>query len=111
MEHAGYVDAVGRVKDDQVYVVGLSTHPELGKLAADALKESDLRVARDIDKYAYTEGSDHWPFHEAGVPAITYWASDYGTMNTDADNPDKVDPVGVSRLAISVRALLHRLLR
>lgn len=105
------VDAVGRVKDDQVYVVGLSTHAELGALAADALKAADLHVGRDIDKYAYAQGSDHWPFHETGVPAITYWASDYAVMNTDADNPDKVDPVGVSRLSVAVRALLARLLR
>ena len=105
------VDAVGRVRDDTVYVVGLSKEPVLGPKAAEALKASGLSVGRDIDQYAYEEGSDHWPFHQAGIPAVTLWASDYGTMNTAADDPDKVDPVGVARISSALRTLLLRLTR
>ena len=104
------VDAVGRVKDDRVHVIGASMHADLGRSAVESLAGSGLRVGADIDKFAYTEGSDHWPFHEAGIPAITFWASDYGTMNTVADDLEKVDPVGVARLSHAVRELLRRLL-
>jgi aminopeptidase N len=105
------VDAVGRVRDDTVYVLGLSKHPELAKKAGEALKDQGLSVGRDIDAFGYEEGSDHWPFHQAGIPALTLWASDYGTMNTASDDPDKVDPVGVARISSAVRALLLRLTR
>ena len=105
------VDAVGRVRDMTAYVVGLSKAPELAAKAVEALKGAGLSVGRDIDQYAYEEGSDHWPFHQAGIPAITLWASDYGTMNTPSDDPDKVDPVGVARVSAAVRALLLRLTR
>jgi hypothetical protein len=103
------VDAVGRVRDDAVFVVGVSKHPDLAAKAKEALATEDLKVGRDIDAFAYDEGSDHWPFHEAGIPAITLYASDYATMDTPADTPDKVDPVGVARLAKALRRLVVRL--
>jgi aminopeptidase N len=104
------VDSVGRVRDDSVHVVGLSSAPTLGPEAAKSLESAGLAVGRDIDAFAFREGSDHWPFHQAGVPAVTFWASDYGVMNEPTDDPQAVDPVGVVRVARSVRALLLRLL-
>ena len=105
------VDAIGRVRDDTVFVVGLSREPGLAAKATEALKGVGLSVGRDIDPYAYEEGSDHWPFHRAGIPAITLWASDYGTMNTASDDPDKVDPVGIARISTALHSLLLRLTR
>jgi hypothetical protein len=105
------VDAVGRVRDDTVFVLGLSKHPELAKKAGDALATQGLKVGRDIDAFGYEHGSDHWPFHRAGIPAITLWASDYATMDSLEDTPEKVDPVGVVRISKSLRALLLRLLK
>jgi hypothetical protein len=103
------VDAVGRVRDDTVHVIGLSTVPELAGKAKEALAKEGLKVGRDIDAFGYREGSDHWPFHESGVPAITLWASDYATMDSVEDVPEKVDPVGVARIAKALRALVVRL--
>jgi hypothetical protein len=105
------VDAVGRVRDDQVFVLGLSTHPDLAAKAVESLGTHGLRPGRDIDRFGYAHGSDHWPFHRAGVPAITLWASDYETMDQPTDTPDRVDPVGVARVSKALRDLLLRLLR
>jgi Zn-dependent M28 family amino/carboxypeptidase len=104
------VDAVGRVRDDTVHVIGLSASPALGPTAGKALEGAGLVVGRDVDAFAFREGSDHWPFHEAGVPAVTLWASDYGVMNEPSDDPQAVDPVGAARIAGALRALLLRLL-
>ncbi len=104
------VDAVGRVRDHAAFVVGLSTHADLGAKAAEALAASGLRAGRDIDESAYAEGSDHWPFHGAGIPGITLRATGTEVLNSPTDDPEAVDPVGVARLSKAVRALLVRLL-
>jgi hypothetical protein len=103
------LDSIGRVRDDTAYVIGLTTHKDLGTKALSALEGVGFRLFPNIDKFAYAEGSDHWPFHALGTPAITLWASDYGVMNTAADEPDLVDPVGVARIAGAVRTLVERL--
>jgi hypothetical protein len=105
------VDAVGRVRDDQVYVLGLSKEPALAAKAVEALATQGLKPGPDIDRFGYEHGSDHWPFHRAGIPAITLWASDYAVMDTVDDTPEKVDPVGVARVSKALRSLLLRLLR
>ena len=75
------------------------------------MKGEGLKTGPDIDKYGYAEGSDHWPFHEAGVPAIDFYASDYATMDSPEDTAARVDPVGIVRLSRALRALLVRLVR
>jgi hypothetical protein len=102
--------AVGRVTNDTVHVVGLSTPTDLGKKAADALTAAGLTVGPDIDKDAYAEGGDHWPFHTFGIPSITISASDSSLVDSTANKPEFVDPVGVARVAHAVRTLLDRLL-
>lgn len=104
------VDSVGRVRDDTVFVIGQSTHIDLGAAAVAALPSAGLRAGADIDKFAFADGSDHFPFHQQGVPSILLWASDYGVMNTADDDPALVDPVGVARLATALRGLLTNLL-
>jgi Zn-dependent M28 family amino/carboxypeptidase len=105
------VDSVGRAKDGAVHVVGLSREAALAAKAVEALSAQGLRAGADIDRFAYDHGSDHWPFHRAGVPAVTLWATDYATMDTLDDTPEKVDPVAVARVSKALRALLLRLLR
>src|SRR5204862_197307 len=63
-------DTVGRREVRDVNVVGITKYPRLGKLVAAALEQSTLDVGKDIDQYAYAWGSDHWCFHEAGIPAV-----------------------------------------
>ncbi|MEM8885577.1 MAG: M28 family peptidase [Planctomycetota bacterium] len=90
------VDAIGGGKDRTVYVIGRSQYPALFGILEPLLKKNGLPVGRDIDKFAYRLGSDHWPFHEAGVPAISIFGTNYRTMNTPADTLDRVD-VGMLR--------------
>jgi Zn-dependent M28 family amino/carboxypeptidase len=103
------VDAVGRVREDAVHVVGLTKAPALAATVVEGLTLAGLRVGRDIDAYAYDSGSDHWPFHQAGIPAVDLYASDYATMDTPQDVVEDVDPVGVARIASALRATLLRL--
>jgi Zn-dependent M28 family amino/carboxypeptidase len=97
------VDSVGRALLRPVHILGLSTHPDLARDIAVRLEEQDLRIGPDIDRFGYEHGSDHWPFHEKGIPAVTLWASDYATMNTVSDTPDRLEYPGIARLARALR--------
>jgi hypothetical protein len=63
-------------------------------------------MGKDVDKYAYAHGSDHWPFHEKGIPAVTIWATEYGIMNGTDDTPEKIEPEGVAKIAAALRRLV-----
>jgi Iap family predicted aminopeptidase len=91
-------DTVGRRGVGDVNVVGISKHPRLGKIVAAALEQSFLDVGKDIDQHAFVWGSDHYSFHEAGVPAVDLWSGDYAVMHTAGDTPDMVDENKVSRV-------------
>jgi len=90
------VDGIGGGKDRTVYVIGRSHHADLFELTQPRLVKEGLTIGRDIDKFAYARGSDHWPLHEAGIPAITLFGTDYRGMNGPSDTLDKVD-VGMLR--------------
>ncbi len=101
------VDSVGRAATKPTHIIGLSTHPALaGKLRA-ALEAAGIAVGKDIDEFAYPHGSDHMPFHDLEIPAVTLWASDYAVMNTAADTLDKVEVGGVVKLAHALAKLLR----
>jgi Zn-dependent M28 family amino/carboxypeptidase len=101
------VDSIGRAVSKPTHILGLSKHPALARIVRNALEEDGVVVGPDIDAYGYEHGSDHWPFHEAGIPAITLWASDYGVMNTAEDTPEKVEPEGVAKIAAALARLLR----
>jgi Zn-dependent M28 family amino/carboxypeptidase len=101
------VDSIGRAVSKPTHILGLSKHPALARLTRNALEREGIVIGPDIDQYGYEHGSDHWPFHEAGIPAITLWASDYGVMNTADDTPEKVEPEGVARIAAALARLLR----
>ncbi len=101
------VDAVGRSSSRPTHVIGLSRHPALGALVKAALEQEGVALGKDIDAFAYDHGSDHWPFHLEGIPAVTLWATDYAVMNAAGDTPEKVEPAGVARLAASLVRLLR----
>ncbi len=98
------VDSVGRGSSKPTHVIGASIHTELASGVAAALKAAGIEIGRDIDRFAFAHGSDHWPFHEAGVPAVSLWASDYAIMNRPDDRPEDVEAAGIVRLGAALAA-------
>jgi Zn-dependent M28 family amino/carboxypeptidase len=92
-------DTVGRVGKNDVHVLGTTHHARLARIVSAALEQAGLEIGRDIDRFAYAHGSDHWTLHEAGVPSIGLWSGDYQVMHTKADTPDGVDPAKIERIA------------
>ena len=93
------IDGIGGGEKDTVYVIGRSHYPKLLELVTPHLAKEKLPLGRDIDKFAYARGSDHWPLHEAGVPAITLFGTNYRSMNTVGDTLARVDVGMLERVA------------
>jgi Peptidase family M28/Peptidase family M1 domain len=103
------LDTVGNKDTQDVYVIGRSHHAALAGKTMEILKAAGFGIGKDIDRFAFPEGSDHWPFHEAGIPAIDLWSSNYRIMNTAADTPEKVHPPKIERIALALVNLLTTL--
>jgi hypothetical protein len=101
------VDSIGRAASKPTHVVGLSTHPALAAKVRAALEGAGIAIGKDIDEFAYAHGSDHMPFHDLEVPAITLWASDYAVMDSADDKLAKVEVAGVVKIAHALAKLLR----
>jgi Zn-dependent M28 family amino/carboxypeptidase len=91
-------DTVGRRGIPDVSVVGVSKYPLLAQVVSAALEQANLVVGKDIDQHAFAYGSDHWSFHEAGIPAVDLWSGDYAVMHTENDIAEGVDASKVSHI-------------
>ncbi len=100
-------DTIGRRGVADVNIVGISHHPRLARVVEAALAQSATNVGKDIDRFAFAHGSDHWPFHEAGLPAVDLWSGDYRAMHSTSDTLEHVDAKKITRIgrAMAVAAL------
>ncbi len=100
-------DTIGHAAVTDVSIVGISKHPRLARVVAAALEQSSFTVGKDIDRFAFAHGSDHYSFHEQGVPAVDLWSGDYQVMHTKRDTLDIVDPKKIARIgrAMALAAL------
>ncbi|MCU0726069.1 MAG: M28 family peptidase [Planctomycetes bacterium] len=93
------LDTVGARDVAEVFVIGRSAHPALAAAAEAVLGAAGFDIGQDIDRFAFRMGSDHWPFHLAGVPSIDLFSGVYRRMNSPDDRPELVDPAKVARIA------------
>ncbi|HEX9709268.1 MAG TPA: M28 family metallopeptidase, partial [Candidatus Thermoplasmatota archaeon] len=98
------LDTVGRRGVNAVSVVGKTIYPALGEVAARCLDAEGFDRGREIDRFAFAWGSDHYALHAAGIHAVDLFSSDYGVMHTPEDTPDHIDPEKLTRLARAAAA-------
>jgi len=103
------VDGIGSHPEGEVFLVGRSEAPGLLAAFERAVAAAGLRAGRDIDRFAFREGSDHWPLHRIGVPAVTVFSADYRAMNTAGDTVDRVDVGQLRRVALAVLQMAREL--
>ncbi|MFQ5844426.1 MAG: M28 family metallopeptidase, partial [Planctomycetota bacterium] len=101
------VDGIGNHPERKLYLVGRSHSPALFERFEAARAGSGLDLGKDIDRFAFRLGSDHWPLHRAGIPAVTVYSADYKSMNTSADTVDRIDLEAVRRIA----GVVYRMVR
>jgi Tol biopolymer transport system component len=91
-------DAIGRGTDGSVYLIGETMYPKLADHARGVMEGLGLNPGENIDPFAYRHGSDHYSFHEKGIPALMFYSSDYGEMNSLNDTVDKILPDNLQRI-------------
>jgi len=81
----------GAMEEKEVFLIGGSIHPSLAQRCRRFLEPLGLKEGKNIDQYSFEFGSDHYPFHQKGIPTIDYFASDYKKMHTLRDNLESMD--------------------
>ncbi len=81
----------GATEEREVFLVGSSFHPSLAQRSRRFLEPLGIKEGRNIDPYAFEFGSDHYPFHQKGIPSIDFFASDYKKVHTSRDHLESID--------------------
>jgi hypothetical protein len=86
------LDTIGGAADEkEVFLIGSSIHPSLAQMSRRFLEPLGIKEGRNIDQYSFEFGSDHYPFHHKGIPALDYFSSDYKKMHTSRDHLESID--------------------
>jgi hypothetical protein len=86
------LDSIGGSTDEkEVFFIGGSFYPSLAERSRRFLYLLGMKEGRDIDRYAFSFGSDHYPFHQKGIPSLDYFSSDYKKLHTFRDNLEAID--------------------
>ena len=99
-------DMVGRLEGRHLLVGGVDTGSSFRALVEAAAKEAGL----DVDlRPAGTGPSDHTRFHGAGVPVLFFHSGSHADYHRPSDTADRIDAVGMARIAHLGRLLLTRI--
>ena len=86
------LDSIGGATDErEVFLVGSSFHPSLAQRSRRFMEPLGIKEGKNIDQYAFEFGSDHYSFHQKGIPALDFFASDYKRIHTYRDNLESID--------------------
>jgi len=86
------LDTLGGATDEkEVFLVGSSIHPSLARISRRFLEPLGIKEGKNIDQYSFEFGSDHYPFHQKGIPTLDFFASDYKKMHTPRDQPESIN--------------------
>ncbi|MBI2921035.1 MAG: M20/M25/M40 family metallo-hydrolase [Planctomycetes bacterium] len=102
------IDMAGRGPVDEMYVVGAAHSPRLAELAEIGLGRAGVRTKATID-FSFPNGSDHWPLHRAGVPAVLVTSSRFPECDQLGDRPELVSIEKMLRVTTGVFAAAWRL--
>ncbi|MGR3317728.1 MAG: M20/M25/M40 family metallo-hydrolase [Candidatus Anammoxibacter sp.] len=92
------MDSIGKGDASKVWIIGSSIYPELGSIPNKFLEGLGLQEGDNIDKYAFTQGSDHYPFHLKGIPAIDFFSTNYRELHKITDTWELIDDTKVEKV-------------
>lgn len=80
-------DMIGRMQDDELYVLGTNSSKELADL-----------IVKEFDKEKVTTYSidacphaDHWPFFQSRIPSVTFCDGMHHDYHLPTDDAEKID--------------------
>jgi aminopeptidase N len=81
----------GTTGEKELFLIGSSIHSSLAQTSRRFLEPLGIKEGKDIDQYSFEFGSDHYPFHQKGIPALDFFASDYKKIHTSRDHLESID--------------------
>jgi hypothetical protein len=81
----------GKTEEKELFLIGSSIHSSLAQASRRFLEPLGIKEGKDIDQYSFEFGSDHYPFHQKGIPALDFFASDYKKIHTSRDHLESID--------------------
>jgi Tol biopolymer transport system component len=93
------MDMVGRLRGNQLSVLGGETADEWRQLVPAACARELIACALGGDGYG---PSDHSPFYAAGVPVLHFFTGAHEDYHKPSDTADKINAIGGARVAMLV---------
>jgi len=97
---------VGRLRDNQVSVMGTDSAPEWAALVAAACQQSRVQCRSGGDGYG---PSDHMPFYTAGMPVAFFFTGAHDDYHKPSDRADKLNAIGMAKISEIAVDLVQRL--
>jgi Zn-dependent M28 family amino/carboxypeptidase len=98
-------DMVGRMRNNELFVAGLDSAPELRSSTENAAQAEGLTL-KPITDYPFNM-SYHGTFLDAGVPSVLFFTGLHPEYHTARDTADRLNPEGArSMLAVAYETLL-----
>lgn len=102
------LDMAGRGEETELTLLGVLRNPQLAQVAHDANAHVGFALAENIE-FAWPHGSDHFAFHEAGVPALMLTSSRFREYHTAKDTADLVSGPKMAKVAALLQRFVERL--
>lgn len=96
------MDMVGRMRLNELSVLGAESAPEWRALIETACDQSRVKCAASGDGYG---PSDHISFYSAGLPVLHFFTGAHNDYHKPSDAPAKLNAAGMAKVAEVVTAL------
>lgn len=96
------MDMVGRLRLNELSVLGAESAPEWRALIEAACDQSRVKCAASGDGYG---PSDHISFYSAGVPVLHFFTGAHNDYHKPSDAPAKLNAAGMAKVAEVVSSL------
>jgi len=89
-------DMIGRLRKDQIEVLGSRSAPGLRRFVSQANAGSPLNI--DFT-WEMKENSDHYPFFDKGIPVLMPFTGLHEDYHKPSDEVEKINPAGMREVA------------
>lgn len=96
------MDMVGRLRLNELSVLGAESAPEWRSLVETACERSRVKCAASGDGYG---PSDHISFYSAGLPVLHFFTGAHNDYHKPSDAPAKLNAAGMAKVAEVVSSL------
>jgi Zn-dependent M28 family amino/carboxypeptidase len=110
------LDMLGRSDDaGTLFAVGVHRHPSLEPILRELIDDAPVTLRFGHDRFGvipghdWTRESDHFAFHERGIPFVYFGVANHGDTHETSDTESRIDEHFLLRAADTVLRAVHLL--